>query len=693
MSTQFFELSYSPLWILLCLLVGAGYAYFLYQKEGPWGKTINRILTGLRFLAVSFACFLLLEPYIQATSNEREPQQLLFIWDNSQSIKQAIGEEALRQKWNAVTTGIQDLEEEIKAEVQLVDLDMNVLAYDDSVPSGKPITAIHNSFKQVEKDFQNKSLSKVVLVSDGIYNNGISPDYYPYSFPVYTVGIGDSTEKRDIAINTLRYNKVSYQGNQFPLVAEVIQNGVKGETYSISLLRDGQVLKSEKVLFTSDRSAEEIRFLVDAKETGKQRYEVVVSGPENEFNTANNRQSAFVEIVEGKKKILLLSAFPHPDIKAFRKAIEGNENYALEICIAGLNQFKPDDYDVAILYQLPDGKKTFQAEIEELVKKETPILFTVGGNSEARSLNRINQSMQIARWSQMDEIFPALNSSFSFFTPEESTDMLLGDLPPATVPYSQFNMPNAAEVLFYQRVGSVSTQKPLLVILKNSATRQATLLAEGVWRWRLAEYVTTQEFVVFGDWLLKTIRFLTAKEDKRKFKVYPVKEVFSENEQIVFESELYNDVYEEIYDVPISLELSGADGFNRSYQFRTSVGNTSFTMEDYAPGVYQYTASATIDGQLHTESGEFSVSDFNLEMQQLKANFDLLKRTAEGNRGAYYNVEDFEKLLADLAEDEYPDTLKSTTSTKSLYDNIWALLIIVALISSEWFLRRYHGSY
>ena len=51
-----------------------------------------------------------------------------------------------------------------------------------------------------------------------------------------------------------------------------------------------------------------------------------------EFSNRNNRQDVYVEVIDGKEKILLLALAPHPDVKALKSIIEKNENYVIR-CI------------------------------------------------------------------------------------------------------------------------------------------------------------------------------------------------------------------------------------------------------------------------------------------------------------------------------------------------------------------------
>ncbi|MFC7669384.1 hypothetical protein ACFQT0_19980 [Hymenobacter humi] len=60
----------------------------------------------------------------------------------------------------------------------------------------------------------------MVLLSDGLVNQGRSPAYSDYNFPIYSVAVGDTVPKRDLRLTGLTYNRVAFSGNRFPLEAE-----------------------------------------------------------------------------------------------------------------------------------------------------------------------------------------------------------------------------------------------------------------------------------------------------------------------------------------------------------------------------------------------------------------------------------------------------------------------------------------
>jgi hypothetical protein len=88
----------SSYWIILCLILGLGYAYILYSKKNyPWSKGWNRALAVFRFVVVSLLAFLFLEPFLQKNENELTPAKVVFLWDDTQSINMALDSLEIRQ--------------------------------------------------------------------------------------------------------------------------------------------------------------------------------------------------------------------------------------------------------------------------------------------------------------------------------------------------------------------------------------------------------------------------------------------------------------------------------------------------------------------------------------------------------------------------------------------------------------------
>jgi hypothetical protein len=120
--------------------------------------------------------------------------------------------------------------------------------------------------------------------SDGIYNTGVSPLYSNFKVPVHTVGLGDTVQRKDLVLNALRYNKVAYQGNKFPLQAEVRVHALPNQNVSVTVLGNGKTIATSQQQ-SANKTLLIFDFLVDADKAGIQRFDVVMQGVPTETTT------------------------------------------------------------------------------------------------------------------------------------------------------------------------------------------------------------------------------------------------------------------------------------------------------------------------------------------------------------------------------------------------------------------------
>ncbi|MBL0764517.1 hypothetical protein [Marivirga atlantica] len=686
--------SLSSYWLLLCIILGLGYAYLLYtaQKQ-PWSSKWKWLLFSIRGIAVAAITFLFLEPFVNQTSTEVESRKLVFLWDDSESAKLALGNEVVEKEWKELHELADEVAEQKKVELQWKNLANKPIENPDSVPTEAALTPLRQSLDAIASGDQSNSIAEVVLISDGIYNRGASPDYYAYPFKVSTIGLGDSTEKKDVSIASLKYNKVVYQGNKFPMLVEIAHQGFENESIQVVLKNNGEILNQKTIKINSQDITNQVSFLVEANSEGYQQYEIQLNSTSEEFNKANNSRTAFVNIVEGKKKIVLLAAAPHPDIKAIKKSIERNENYELILAIDQVSAYKADDYDLAILFHLPNRKNVFQNEIKQLYNANTSIWFVVGnGGIDIAEFNMLNEGVQLNPWQEVDEANIYYNNDFNAFDLDRESIPNLDELPPASMPFIEHRINPKAETLFYKRVGRVKTQQPISVFYEDGDYKESTLLLEGFWNWRLVEYLQTEEYKLFDDWVGKTVRWLTTKNNKSQLEVYSIKESYASFEQVSLAVETYNEVYQEIFGKKINLNISGSDS-TYQFSFTTDRLTPNFEIGTLPEGKYVFEASATINGKSFVDKGQFVVSGNNFEELNLLANFGMLERLADKNEGRFFHYQNTSELLDYLVQNDYPQILKSKNKTVPLTNNYWLYVIILILIFMEWFLRRYFGSY
>ena len=254
----------------------------------------------------------------------------------------------------------------------------------------------------------------------GIYNSGTSPLYLPLRIPIYTIGVGDTTDRVDLILKNIAFNKIAYQGNQFPLRAEVVVKGLPHQNVTVTVQRGGKSIGS-KTSNSGTKSLLSFDFQAEATEKGLQRLDVIVESAPAEVNTKNNKASAFVEVVEGKKKILLIASSPHPDIKALRSVVEKNPNYEFHVHIPSVKEaapalLQPGAADLVIFQQVQDVSGRTTALYNTFAKSNTSLLLMITGKSNLRQL--VSQGIPLAfeNMTQTDEVTAVVNDQFPDFS-------------------------------------------------------------------------------------------------------------------------------------------------------------------------------------------------------------------------------------------------------------------------------------
>ncbi len=694
MDQQRLILESSPAWIFGCLAIAAGLAYLLYRGRHPWSKNWNYALTALRFGLFFGILFLLLGPIVKQVTNLFEKPLFVVLYDNSASVEETSGKGTLSKVQGDLADVSRDLETR--------DFEVHQLTLQgtpaDTIRFDGTSTDLHGALRNLHQEYEGRNLAGVILPSDGIYNAGLSPLFGNYKFPVYTIGLGDTTERSDIAIRNVSYNRIAYQGNKFPVRVELQLRNMADQNVTVDLSQNGKVV--ETITKKAERNQLAVfDFQPTASEQGIQKLDVVVHKKPEEYNSRNNHSSLFVEVVEGKKKILLIAATAHPDIKPLREIVEQNSNYEFLLHIPGvaendLKKTKQDEIDLVILHQAPDVRGRSNAAFQQFIRSKASLLLVLGQASDLRVLAQNNMPVRFdSPPREFDQVTPVTNPAFSNFslTPESST--VLTDYPPVSVHFGRIRIPLTATPVLYQRVGSVSTEKPLLAIDNQDGRKIGVMLGEGLWRWRLNEYDRTEKTEGFDELFGKLIQYLSTTDDKRKFKSYPLRQDFSDTESVVFESQVYNDIFEPVYGNKIDITITGDSGTKSSYNYVTSPGNTRYEIGGLSEGVYKYVSRTTINGQPEEVKGQFAVIARQAELQNLTADYNLLRKLSANTGGKFYSASQTENLKNDLSNLEASSVIHSEESYNHMVNLKWIFWLFLILVSTEWFARKFFGSY
>ena len=209
-----------PAWfLLLCVLLGLGYAFLLYYRDTTFRDQAPRLhlwLGLLRFLTVTLLSALLLSPLLKSLLTETKKPVVVLAQDQSESAAADLQGEALetyKQNWQSLREGLAE------------NYEVYELSFGDQVREGvdfsftDKVTNLSELLKGVYDLYGGQNLGAVVVASDGIYNEGSNPAYADVAIaaPVYTVALGDTTPKKDLLVKRVFHNKIAYLGDKFTI--------------------------------------------------------------------------------------------------------------------------------------------------------------------------------------------------------------------------------------------------------------------------------------------------------------------------------------------------------------------------------------------------------------------------------------------------------------------------------------------
>jgi hypothetical protein len=686
---------YPLFWAIPCLLLGVGYAALLYTRQAPWGPTANRLLALLRAVLVALVALLLLGPYAKQLRRTAEKPVIALALDHSESMALVNSPERLQQ----AADGFRKLGNALAD----AGIEPAWYGFGGEMPSdslfGMGFRAgasnLSALLQQVQRDYENRNLAGVVLLSDGIYNEGMAPSYLPSRVPVFPLALGDTVPQRDVSLRALYANKIAYLGNRFPLMAEVHHEGFGGREVLASLMHQNKVLDQKRLQLPAQGLAK-VEFLAEAAEAGTQRYTVQLQPLEGEFTRQNNAKSAYVEVIDSREKILLVAAAPHPDIKAIRAALAQRENYQFEVYIPGIDEAVNlnDRYDVVIFHQIPHLKRVGNDLPAQFAAKGSAIWYILGRQSLLPAFNQLQSGVSVrAQGTQQDLVTPIFNTRFGRFTFGNDQVAMLTKMPPSAVPFGDYELASDVEVLLQQRVGSVPTEKPLLAVRTSEGKKTAVMLGEGLWQWRLQEYARSQKHQAFDDLVGKLVQYLSTKEDKRRFRVYPAEQELLNTDRVAFETEVYNDIYEQIYGQQVSLSVWDERREEQSFAYTHAGPGSQYVVRGLKAGVYRYKATTTLDGQPVSVEGQFSIREQELEALQTTADFGMLRLLARETGGAFFMASEAEALQERLLRQPPPEIIHTQETTDLLLHEWWPLLLLALLAAVEWLVRKLKGGY
>lgn len=686
-----------PLWSLIFWGIFTLLISIYYYRPKKWLKELSKskrwILISLRFLGLFVLGVLLIGILIKSTALETDRPSIITIYDNSSSMLNYSDSLSVENQSLEFANQIESkFNDRFKVlNYTLDDLTKNI----DSLHFNIEKSNLSEAIDKVYNNYYGRNIGAVILLSDGNYNRGVNPIYVTEKFkniPFYTIGVGDTIQKVDHLISNVVGNEIAFLNNQFPIEIAIEGNLSNKKSFNLSLYDNGKKIETKRLEHQdSDYSLLKTKFLVDARSIGVHHYVARIEPIEGESNIQNNEKSIYVEVLDDRSSVLLLAEGLHPDIGAIKNALDKEQN--IEVT-SKLIKDLPDDlssFDL-IIWHSPGISRNTKA-FDRLLNLNKPFWYIVGSKTKQSTIEQLGIASNVQTTGQSDKVGIAYNEFFKLFELSKETRSNFSIFPPLTMNYGKIQINNSSNVLGYQKIGAISKKDPLYYFGKKGSQKFGVTYGTGLWSWKLADYQKNANNIAFNEIISKTIQYLIIKENTSRLRI-KLPTLFNADENILVNATFYNKSYEPITTPSISFELINENDERIDYSFLPGEKSYSLDLGRLQPGKYDWIAECEYNGESFKKEGAFVVKKLELESVDTKANHSLLNQIATNSNGNFYHLSDCSKLIIEI--DKNNDIIPvsyETSSYKKLVDYFWWFILIVALFTSEWLLRRYNGGY
>ncbi len=233
------------------------------------------------------------------------------------------------------------------------------------VPRGR-MTRIGDSIRYIVNKERGEPLAGIVLFTDGGNNEGIDLSAAIAAardgrIPIYSVGMGSDRKPVNVRVVDVEAPKRVYPGDRFPVTGYVQAYGMEGRTVDVELVSgpegsddeaDEAFEEAKRVTLDEDGRVVTVKFDVTPDTEGTRVYKLRVKPPRDDLNSEDNMQTAQVQVVDDKNKVLLLAGGPSREYRFLRNLLFRDDDTELTVILQSGDEGLSQEAD-EVLFDLP----------------------------------------------------------------------------------------------------------------------------------------------------------------------------------------------------------------------------------------------------------------------------------------------------------------------------------------------------
>ncbi|MEE2636679.1 MAG: glutamine amidotransferase [Acidobacteriota bacterium] len=724
-----------PWWLGLCLvLVAIGVTWATYPRLVPLSRVRRGLLFGLR-LTVFLLILLLLAQPVRDEPVAAARGLVVVLVDQSRSM--AIADVAGVRRIDAGRALIRDtlipaLTDQLQVDVWGFGDELEPLEDLTKEPEDRQ-SDLSGAVRQLRERYANESVSAIVVVSDGGDTSGAEPvvDEQP---PIFALGLGAPVIARDREIRDLYADQPGVAASLVELAVSTVTHGLGLEPFDLQVFEDSQLVRVIPVVPRGDGIVTQTVVAVSPRPDRPVVYSVEIAHDPRELVAGNNTRRVLVEPPGRVRRVLLIEGGPGYEHSFLKRTLRDDPGFVVDAVIEkGLNdrgertfyvqadearaqtlltgypEREEDlfDYDVVVLGNV-DPQRLRPAHLEltaAFVSERGGGLLVMGARSFGDGGLRDTPLESVLPLELSPRGLSTVSTETASRAPQPITVtpvgerhpiMRLGPTPdhtrerwnaaPPLGDIARMGAPRPAAAVLAVG-GDASGDAPVVAVHRFGRGRAMVFAGEASWRWQMLAPASDDTYERFWK---QTLRWLAADAPDPVMVRAWGGQVAGDPVQV--EIVVADDTFEPIAGATVQVVVQEP---GRETETHTAIpvagkpGHYRLEVSSNTAGVYNVRVTGyDEETSLGVAETAVLVGGAERELIDPRRHDAVLRRMARASGGQLVEPNAIEQLIAGLRENVDPEP---PPVARDLWDSVWVMVALIALLVSEWGLRRRWG--
>lgn len=602
----------------------------------------------------------------------------------------------------------------------------------DAAPRGEH-SRLGDAVRTALDDQQGRAVAAVVVLSDGITTDGrtlgeAAVDCRHRKAPLFAVALGSQRPPRDVELAELSAPDVVFAGDTVYFDGRLVVRGFRGRTAHVALrLSDSQdALAQTTVAVAEDDEEQAVHLAWQPTEPGQYRCVVEARPLDGELNVANNSRQTTVTAIKQTVRVLLVDGRPRYEYRFLKHFLEREPSVEVRTVLADADRdatrtdatmlaalpVRQDElfaYDVVVLGDVDPAflGATFMGALRDFVEKRAGgVLFIAGTHHMPGSFVQtpLEPLLPVAAQPSArgaapfaDEFVLEPTGAGAAFTQmrlagsPSDNDRVWSELPGQYWYYGAARLKPGALALAEHPRQRAPQGEPLPLVATLHATWPGKTLFhgfDGSYRWQ-----TAADGRYYARFWLQTARYLAHTKllgQDRRAELTTDRKQYRRGASVQFQLRFLAERDAPDDEQPVSVVVEGGPTRRTVELKRSEDGSARFvgTATDLPEGSYAARLVAPkIEGV--APATDFTVLSPPGEMDRVETDIADLTAATRTSGGKLYRPDEAEALIDDLPAGRHAPTTR--LPDVPLWNSWPVPVLFLALLASEWILRKRHG--